>query len=58
MVKAIQELKAENDDLKNKNESLEERLTKYDQIQNTLVKKMEELELKNKDTKEIILGEK
>lgn len=58
MVKSIQELKAENDELKNKNVSLEERLAKYEQMQNTLVKKMEELESKNKDLKEVKFGEK
>jgi hypothetical protein len=58
VVKAIQDLKIENDELKNKNENLEERLAKYEQMQNTLVKKMEELESKNSEVKEVKLGEK
>ncbi len=58
MVKAIQELKTENDELKNKNESLEERLTKYEQMQNILVKKLEKMDSKNADIKEIKIGEK
>lgn len=72
MVKAIQELsvelnaeKTKNDELsagllseKNKNEELENRLAAFELMQNKLVKKMDELESKNNDLKEIKLGEK
>jgi Chaperone of endosialidase len=58
MVKAIQELKTENDELKNRNETLEERLAKYEHIQKLLVKKMEELELRDNDVNAVKLGKK
>jgi trimeric autotransporter adhesin len=65
MVKAIQELsegllaeKSKNDELKNRNASLEERLAKYELMQNMLVKKMEALESNKNDLKEVKLGEK
>jgi FtsZ-binding cell division protein ZapB len=51
MVKAIQELKTENDELKDK-------LAKFEQVQNMLVKKMEALELKDNDVKAVNLDEK
>ncbi len=64
MVKAIQELKSDNDKLsaglfaeKSRNENLEERLAKYEQMQNMLLKKLEELDVKNTDVKEVKLGE-
>ena len=65
MVKAIQELNEENEKLKSqneklqvKNENLEERLTKYEQMQNMLAKKLEQLETKDKDVKNVKLSEK
>jgi serine phosphatase RsbU (regulator of sigma subunit) len=65
MVKAIQELnevneklKSQNEKLQVKNENLEERLTKYEQMQNMLAKKLEQLETKDKDVKNVKLGEK
>ena len=65
MVKAIQELNEENEKLKSqneklqvKNENLEERLTKYEQMQNMLAKKLEQLETKDKDVKNVKFGEK
>jgi len=72
MVKAMQELsegllaeKNKNDELsagllaeKIKNEELEKRLAIFEQTQNKLVKKMDELESKNNDLREVKLGEK
>lgn len=72
MVKAIQELseelhaeKTKNNELsagllseKKKSEELENRLAAFELMQNKLVKKMDELESKSNDLKEIKLGEK
>lgn len=43
MVKAIQELAINNEKLKIKNEELEDRLAKFEEMQNVLVKKIEQL---------------
>ena len=43
MVKAIQELKIENDELRNKNDNLEEKLAKFEQMQSYLVDEIEKL---------------
>lgn len=51
MVKAIQELKAENDELKDK-------LSKFEQIQNILAVEIDKLKSKDKEYKEVKLGEK
>src|SRR4030095_13381668 len=56
MVKAIQELNEENEKLKMENESLEERLAKFEELQNQLAKKIDELGKQN--SKEIKLTEK
>jgi endosialidase-like protein len=58
MVKAIQELNEENQKLKIKNQNLEERLTKYEEVQNKLAKRLEDVESKQNQTKEDKLGEK
>jgi trimeric autotransporter adhesin len=50
MVKSIQELKAENDELKNK-------LDKFEQMQNVLVNEIEKLKSKDGDIKEVKLVE-
>jgi hypothetical protein len=44
MVKAIQELSIKNEELKIKNEQLEKRLVKFEELQNNLVKKIEQIE--------------
>ena len=44
MVKAIQELAINNEKLKIKNEELEDRLAKFEEMQNVLVKKIEQLD--------------
>lgn len=44
MVKAIQELNEENQNLKIKNQNLENRLAKFEEIQSDLVKKLEQIE--------------
>jgi len=44
MVKAIQELNEKNEQLKIKNQNLEERLAKYEETQSIVVKKLEEIE--------------
>ena len=46
MVKAIQELKIENDELRNKNDKLEEKLLKFEQTQSYLVGEIEKLKSK------------
>ncbi|MBK6505546.1 MAG: tail fiber domain-containing protein [Ignavibacteria bacterium] len=45
MVKAIQELKAEKDELKNENNEMKQRLLNLEQAQNLLVSKLEKLKL-------------
>ena len=51
MVKAMQELKAENDELKRK-------LTEYEQTQALIISEIEKLKSLKSETKEIKLGEK
>jgi hypothetical protein len=48
VVKAIQELKYENDELKSVNSELKEKLSKFEQIQNMLVSEIEKI--KSKET--------
>jgi len=50
MIKAIQELKVENDELK-------EKLTKLEQMQNLLASEIEKMKLNNMNTKEVKLGD-
>lgn len=72
IVKAIQDLKKENDELKIKNEhfqtandelktttiELTGRLTKFEQIQNILVTEIEKLKINNNESVNVSLGEK
>ncbi len=58
MIKAIQELKAENDNLRTENVELKQMFLEFQQTQNQIVKKVELLELNDTDVKEIKLGEK
>ncbi len=44
LVKAVQELNEENQKLKIKNQNLEDRLTRYEELQTVLVKKLEQIE--------------
>ena len=53
MVKAIQELKSENDGLKTKNDLLEERLTKFEQAQNILAGEISKLKAKIDVTEQV-----
>jgi hypothetical protein len=50
MIKAIQELKTEND-------KLNEKLEKFEQVQELLVNEIEKLKLRDTDTKEVKIGE-
>ena len=58
IVKAIQDLKKENDELKTKNVELTNKLNKFEQMQNTLVTEMEKLEANNNENTKVSLGEK
>lgn len=57
MVKAIQELKTENDELKNRNQTLEGKLLKLEEIQNLLAIEIQKLKPDQNDRKEVKLGE-
>ena len=58
MIKAIQELKNENDILRTENVKLKQMFSEFQQTQSKLIKKIEQIELKDTDVKEIKLGEK
>jgi hypothetical protein len=65
MVKAIQELSgklltesSENENLREENKKLADRLDKLEQLQNVLIRKISELDQKDPDIKNIELGEK
>jgi hypothetical protein len=58
MIKAIQELNTENDKLRTENVELKQMFTEFQQTQSRLINKVEQLELKDSDVKEIKLGEK
>ena len=57
IVKAIQDLKKENDELKATNEELTSRLNKYGQVQNVLVSELEKLSSNNANNTKVSLGE-
>jgi hypothetical protein len=57
IVKAIQDLKKENDELKTKNVELTNKLNKFEQMQNTLVTEMEKLEANNNENTKVSLGD-
>ncbi len=56
MVKAIQELKAEKDELKYENNEMKQRLQNLEQSQNLLVSKLEELKLDNTSIEQVKSG--
>ena len=56
MVKAIQGLKAEKDELKNENNEMKQRLMKLEQTQNLLVRKLEMLKSDNKEINQVKSG--
>ena len=58
LIKAIQELKNENDILRTENVKLKQMFSEFQQTQSKLIKKIEQIELKDTDVKEIKLGEK
>ena len=58
VVKAIQELKTENDGLKSENSELKERLQKIEQLQNMLAVEIAKLKSKDEETKVVKMGEK
>lgn len=58
MIKAIQELNTENDKLRTENVELKQMFSEFQQTQSKLIKKIEQIELKDTDVKEIKLGEK
>ena len=58
MIKAIQELKNENNILRTENVKLKQMFSEFQQTQSKLIKKIEQIELKDTDVKEIKLGEK
>ena len=57
MVKAIQELKAEKDELKNENNEMKQRLLNLEQTQNLLISKLEILKSNDKVIKQVKSGE-
>jgi hypothetical protein len=58
MVKAIQELNSENDKLRNENVELKQMFLELQKTQNLMVKKVEQLESKDSELKEIKMSEK
>ncbi|MBK7159924.1 MAG: tail fiber domain-containing protein [Ignavibacteria bacterium] len=56
MVKAIQELKAEKDELKNENNEMKQRLLNLEQTQNLLVRKLEMLKSDDKEINQVKSG--
>ena len=56
MVKAIQELKAEKDELKNENNEMKQRLLNLEQTQNLLISKLEILKSNDKVIKQVKSG--
>jgi hypothetical protein len=58
IVKSIQDLKKENDELKVTNMALTDRLAKFEQIQNLLVSEIENLKANSDDKIKVSLGEK
>jgi len=58
IVKAIQDLKKENDELKTATVELTDRLTRFEQIQNMLVNEIEKLKTNNNESVKVSLGEK
>jgi len=58
IVKAIQDLKEENDKLKMTNTELTVRLNKFEQMQNTLMTEIERLKTNSNKTTEVSLGKK
>jgi hypothetical protein len=57
IVKAIQDLKKENDELKAANAELTSKLNKFVQMQNTLAAEVEKLKASNNETTKVSLGE-
>jgi hypothetical protein len=58
IVKAIQDLKKENDELKSTNVELTSKLSKFEQTLNLLVAEIERLKTNNNATTKVSLGEK
>jgi small nuclear ribonucleoprotein (snRNP)-like protein len=58
IVKAIQDLKKENDELKSTNVELTSKLSKFEQTLNLLVAEIEKLKTNNNATAKVSLGEK
>jgi len=58
MVKAIQDLKKENDELKTATVELTARLTRFELLQNMLVAEIEKLKTNNNESVKVSLGEK
>ncbi len=58
MVKAIQQLKEENENLKSENDALKQMFVKFQETQARIVKEVEKLETNDNNVKEIKLGEK
>ena len=58
MVKAIQDLKKENDELKATTVELKNKLTKFEQLQNVLVTEIEKLKINNDETTKVSFDEK
>lgn len=56
MVKAIQELKAEKDELKNENNEMKQRLLSLEQTQNLLISKLEQLKSNDTEIKKVMSG--
>lgn len=57
IVKAIQDLKKENDELKSANTELISKLNKFEQMQNTLASEVEKLKTSNNETTKVSLGD-
>jgi hypothetical protein len=58
IVKAIQDLKNENDELKSTNVELTSKLSKFEQTQNMLVAELEKIKTNNNETTKVSIGEK